>query len=263
MAPKTILVIEDNELNLKLVIGLLTIGNFNSLSAPDAETGIHLARMHRPDLILMDIQLPGLDGLSATRMIKSDEKLKHIPVVALTSYAMQGDDQKAQAAGCDGYVTKPIDTRTFNKIVESFFEAASYDKETLEESIQSRPLILIVDDEPKNIKLLRAKLSKTPYQIEQAVSGFEAIEKAQTLLPDLILLDVMMPEIDGYEVARRLKTDPKLNLTPIIMVTSLDSADAKAKGMNAGAEEFMTKPIHTEELMARINSMIQLKPCEQ
>jgi len=263
MAPKTILVIEDNELNLKLVKGLLAIGKFNSLSAPDAETGIHLARMHHPDLILMDIQLPGLDGLSATRMIKSDETLRHIPVVALTSYAMQGDDQKAQAAGCDGYVTKPIDTRTFNKILESYFKATSHDKGELKESIRSKPLILIVDDEPKNIKLLRAKLSKTPYQIEQAVSGFEAIEKAQTLLPDLILLDVMMPGMDGYEVARRLKADPKLNLTPIILVTSLDSAEAKAKGMNAGAEEFMTKPIHTGKLMARINSMIQLKSCEQ
>jgi two-component system cell cycle response regulator len=207
----------------------------------------------------MDIQLPGLDGLSATRMIKSDEKLKHIPVVALTSYAMQGDDQKAQAAGCDGYVTKPIDTRTFNKIVESYFKVVPHDNEVPAQSIRSRPLILIVDDEPKNIKLLRAKLSKTPYQIEQAINGLEAIKKAQTLLPDLILLDVMMPEIDGYEVARRLKTDPKLNITPIIMVTSLDSADAKVKGMKAGAEEFMTKPIHTEKLMARIDSMIQFR----
>ena len=259
MASKTILVIEDNELNLKLVKGLLTIGKFNTLSASDAETGIHLARRHHPDLILMDIQLPGLDGLSATRMIKADETLKYIPVVALTSYAMQGDDRKAHEAGCDGYVTKPIDTRTFNKILESYLQAASRNKNILKKSIRKKPIILIVDDEPKNIKLLKAKLSRTPYQIEQAVNGFEAIEKAQTVLPDLILLDVMMPEMDGYEVARRIKADPKLSLTPIIMVTSLDGSDDKAKGMKAGAQDFMTKPVHTMELMTRINSVIQLR----
>lgn len=276
MAPVTILVVEDNELNLKLVKGLLTLGKFDTLTAPDAETGIELARRHKPDLILMDIQLPGLDGLSATRVIKSDAQLEHIPVVALTSYAMHGDDQKAKAAGCNGYVTKPIDTRNFTKIIESFLEPKSHlypkfrpDSKSQPNSKSGRnpspkksgrqkPVILIVDDEPKNVKLLVARLSNGPYQLEQAFSGAEALEKAKNLLPDLILLDVMMPEIDGYEVTRRLKSNSELKQIPIIMVTSLDSAEDKVKGMAAGAEEFLTKPVHTIELKARINSMIRL-----
>ena len=117
MESKSILVIEDNALNMKLVRSLLQIGKYNVLEAMNAETGIQLARENMPDLVLMDIQLPGMDGLTATRIIKSDPKLQDIPVVALTSYAMQGDDEKAKLAGCTGYIAKPIDTRSFLDIV--------------------------------------------------------------------------------------------------------------------------------------------------
>ena len=100
MKTKTILVIEDNKLNMKLVNGLVKIGKYRMLEAIDAESGIELIREQRPDLVLMDIQLPGMDGLSATKIIKEDPDLKDIPIVALTSYAMQGDEEKALAAGC-------------------------------------------------------------------------------------------------------------------------------------------------------------------
>lgn len=108
-----VLIIEDNELNMKLVVTLLKIANYEVIETGDAETGIQLARLHRPALILMDIQLPGIDGLTATRILKGDESLRDIPVIALTSYAMQGDEEKAREAGCDGYIPKPINTRHF------------------------------------------------------------------------------------------------------------------------------------------------------
>jgi len=120
MAKKTVLVIEDNEMNMKLVRSLLQIGKYSILEAIDAESGIQLAREHHPDLILMDIQLPGLDGLSATRKIKNDQAVKDICVVALTSYAMQGDEEKTRNAGCAGYIAKPIDTRSFLETVGQF-----------------------------------------------------------------------------------------------------------------------------------------------
>ena len=120
MEDKTVLVIEDNGLNMKLVRSLLGIGKYRVLEAVDAEAGIKLAREHPPDLILMDIQLPGMDGLEATRIIKEDPALKDIPVIALSSYAMKNDEEKAQAAGCEGYITKPIDTRNFLKTVAEY-----------------------------------------------------------------------------------------------------------------------------------------------
>ena len=120
MANGTVLVIEDNEMNMKLVRSLLQIGKYNVLEASDAENGIKLAQEHHPDLILMDIQLPGMDGLTATREIKNDPAVKDISIVALTSYAMQGDEEKARDAGCVGYIAKPIDTRSFLETVGQF-----------------------------------------------------------------------------------------------------------------------------------------------
>jgi len=122
MSNKKILVIEDNELNMKLVRGLLTLGEYSILEAADAETGIKMAHKHRPDLILMDIQLPGMDGLEATHIISNDVDIQDIPIIAVTSYAMHGDEEKAKLAGCAGYVTKPIDTRNFLNVISKFLD---------------------------------------------------------------------------------------------------------------------------------------------
>ena len=122
METKTILVIEDNELNMKLVKGLVSIGKYHLLEAPDAESGIQLIRERQPDLVLMDIQLPGMDGLSATKILKEDPNFKDIPFVALTSYAMEGDKEKALEAGCVGYITKPIDTRNFLETLSQYLK---------------------------------------------------------------------------------------------------------------------------------------------
>lgn len=120
MGDKTILVIEDNEMNMKLVRTLLQIGKYRVLEANDAETGISMAQRYLPDLIMMDIQLPAMDGLTASRLIKEDPVTRDIPVVALTSYAMQGDEEKARESGCIGYMSKPIDTRRFLKLIRQY-----------------------------------------------------------------------------------------------------------------------------------------------
>jgi CheY-like chemotaxis protein len=120
MQGKRVLVIEDNALNMKLVRSLLQLDAYEVKEAADAESGIELLRDDGADLVLMDIQLPGMDGLEATRRIKSHASLKDVPVVALTSYAMQGDEEKAKEAGCVGYIPKPIDTRTFLSTIAQF-----------------------------------------------------------------------------------------------------------------------------------------------
>jgi two-component system, cell cycle response regulator len=256
MNNKTILVIEDNELNLKLVRALLQRGSFQVLEAGNAETGLALARSGRPDLILMDIQLPGMDGLTATRLLKKDPELKKIPVAALTSYAMEGDVEKAKEAGCNGYITKPIDTRNFLDTVRKFMQ----DSVPLSPGISGRQSykqkILIVDDEPLNVNLLQAHLLQNKYETLCASSGPEALEKTAQNSPDLILLDVMIPGMDGYEVTRRLKKDPQSQEIPVILITALGGEDAKRKGLEAGADEFLNKPIHKAELLARVRSLI-------
>ena len=110
---KTVLIVEDNELNMKLFHDLLEAHGYHTVGTRNGIDAMDLARRHRPDLILMDIQLPEVSGLEVTKWLKDDAELKAIPVVAVTSYAMKGDREKALAAGCAGYVTKPIDKNTF------------------------------------------------------------------------------------------------------------------------------------------------------
>ncbi len=114
---KTILVVEDSRINMDLVSSMLKKQQYEVLEAMDADTGIEMARMKHPDLILMDIQLPGMDGLTAAGMLKQDAATQDIPVIALTALAMKGDKDKILAGGCDGYIAKPVHYREFlNKI---------------------------------------------------------------------------------------------------------------------------------------------------
>lgn len=112
-----ILVIEDNAANMKLAVFLLEKAGHQALQATDAEEGIRLAHERLPQLILMDVQLPGMDGLSATRLLKADAATRAIKVVALTALAMSGDREKIEAAGCDGYIAKPIRYQAFLQVV--------------------------------------------------------------------------------------------------------------------------------------------------
>jgi two-component system, cell cycle response regulator DivK len=109
----TILVIEDNPTNMTLAVFLLQSAGHTVLSATDAEAGLTLAREAHPTLILMDIQLPGMDGLEATALLKGDEATRAIPVIALTALAMKGDEERIRAAGCDGYIAKPMRYQEF------------------------------------------------------------------------------------------------------------------------------------------------------
>jgi CheY-like chemotaxis protein len=115
-----ILVVDDNPTNLKLASQVLEVAGYQVDQAEDAEQAQELLQHMTPDLILMDIALPRMDGLTLTRKLKADEKLKHVPVIAMTAFAMKGDDRKALDAGCDGYITKPIDTRKFSQQVSAF-----------------------------------------------------------------------------------------------------------------------------------------------
>ncbi len=115
-----ILVVEDQEDNRRIMRDLLTSAGYEMIEALTGESGVERAEADRPDLILMDIQLPGLDGYEATRRIKANPALRQIPVIAVTSYALSGDEQKAHDAGCDGYVAKPFSPRALLATIRTF-----------------------------------------------------------------------------------------------------------------------------------------------
>ena len=120
MTGATILVVDDHPLNLALLEHLLTIDGYRVRTAADADSAVASIDEVRPDLILMDLQLPGVDGFELTRRLKARPDLAGVPVVAVTSYAMSGDEVRARAAGCDGFLSKPIDAATFPTLVEQF-----------------------------------------------------------------------------------------------------------------------------------------------
>jgi two-component system cell cycle response regulator DivK len=120
-----VLVVEDNPANMTLATFLLKSVGHSVLPATDAESGLTLARSEQPDLILMDIQLPGMDGLQATALLKADQATRDIPVIALTALAMKGDEARIRAAGCDGYIGKPLAYRDFLATIASHLVKAS------------------------------------------------------------------------------------------------------------------------------------------
>jgi two-component system cell cycle response regulator DivK len=123
LAGEPILIVDDNAVNLKLVRVLLAKEGYETRTASDANEALSILQTFTPRLILMDIQLPGMDGLQLTKQLKADERTRDIVIVALTAYAMKGDEEKSKAAGCDGYITKPIDTRTMPATLRGFLDA--------------------------------------------------------------------------------------------------------------------------------------------
>jgi putative two-component system response regulator len=126
-------------------------------------------------------------------------------------------------------------------------------------NIEYQPKVLIVDDEPKNLKLLQAMLTHLNYDVVLADNGNEALAKIDRVDIDLVLLDVMMPELDGFETCRHIKNNPKTQMIPVVLVTALDDMNSKIKGIESGADDFLTKPVNRIELIARTQSLIRLK----
>ena len=260
MDGKKILIIEDDEKNTKLMRVILEREGYRILSTTEARSGIDMAREHRPFLILMDIQLPGLDGLSATRMIKLDPVTRDIPVVGVSAHAMEEDIEKALKAGCNGYITKPIDVHSFmERISEAVMKKDQKCARPGDVSTARTKRILVVDDNPLNVKLFSSKLAREGYETVPAYDGREALARVLEEPTDIVLLDLMMPVMDGFEVLEKLKSNPKTKNIPVIVITALTEAEERLNKLEAKADELLAKPVSTIELLMRVKSMLHLR----
>jgi CheY-like chemotaxis protein len=122
MAGETILVVEDNPMNMELITDILEAQGYDVKQATTGADAIKIVQSDIPDMILMDIQLPGLDGLTVTAIIKDDPRTREVPIIALTAHAMRGDEEKAREAGCDNYISKPIDTRQLPLTIRAYLD---------------------------------------------------------------------------------------------------------------------------------------------
>lgn len=271
MAGQRVLVIEDNALNMELVLALLEQTDCIALQATNAETGIELAKSESPQVILMDVSLPGMDGLTAVSVLKGNDATRHIPIIVLTAHAMRGDEAKAIEAGCDGYLTKPIDTQDLLRNVERFITPSNNHVPHAAPApvaicTAETKRVLIVDDDEVNRDLLEGLLESLGHQAESVTDGHEALARLKTghalPLPDLVLLDVMMPGINGFEVAQAIRQDPAISDLPIVMVTALSSNKDRLDAVEAGANDFIAKPIDKTELRVRTASLLRMKEAQ-
>lgn len=247
MAGERILVVEDNETSMKLFRDVLQAKGYSTLEATTGEDAVELAQTLDPALVLMDVQLPGIDGIEALAQLRGDERTSAIPVVALTAQAMRGDSERFLDVGFDGYLSKPVDVVELIRVVEST-------------AIASDPpaKILVVDDVPENVRLLEAVLVHRGYEVVTATDGPAALDVVETEEPDLILLDVMMPGLDGYAVCSQLRANHATAALPVIMVTSSVGQERK-KAIEAGADDFIPKPFNHDELLTRVRSLLRIK----
>src|SRR2546426_6318339 len=176
MAGELILIVEDNEKNRKLERDVLQAKGYRTIEAETGEDAVRLAGERLPALVLMDIQLPGIDGIAALRQLRADSVTRAIPVIAVTASVMTHDRQKIMAAGFDGYQPKPIRVKEF---LEAVRDARA--------EVTMSAKILVVDDTPQNVKLLADLLTAKGYAVVRASSGVQALEKVEKETPDLVL----------------------------------------------------------------------------
>lgn len=259
--PAHILIIEDNPANLELMTYLLEAHGFGTRTAIDGEAGLEAAAQETPELIICDLQLPGLSGYQVVQRLKADPILRGVPVVAVTAFAMVDDRQKAIGAGFDGYVAKPIDPEKFISQLQAFVPSggrgpAAPATPAAEPMTGKRSLgrtVLVVDDRPVNLELASSLLEASGYEVRTARSMAEGLRLARETLPDLILSDIVMQDGSGYDFLREAKSDPRLREIPFVFITStMTSEGARKKGLALGARKFLFRPVDPQDLIREI-----------
>jgi len=262
-----ILLIEDNVANLELILYLLDAFGYATCHSLTGEAGIASAQSENPDLILCDIQLPDINGSIVVQRIKAIPELQNVPVIAVTAYAMVGDQDRLVASGFDGYISKPIVPETFVRDVERLLspEKRSGSTPDVHKSSGSfvrksarRHTILVVDDSPINRELIRSTLEPSGYQLILARDAMEALAFLKETTPSLIVSDLHMPKITGKDFLKMVKNNPDLKDIPFLVITSSMQEDTERTiCLELGAKGYIRRPIEPEALLKEVSSCIQ------
>jgi DNA-binding response OmpR family regulator len=278
-----ILLVEDNEMNQDMLTRRLLRRGYEVVCAMDGQTGVSMASSEQPDLILMDMSLPIMDGWAATRVLKADPKTRSIPIIALTAHAMVGDRQKSMDAGCDDYDTKPVELARLLSKVETLLASSKIETKVEDRSIveadseviavsqkvislpnivrsidPTAATILIIDDIETNRDMLGRRLERAGYTVILAEGGRQGIELIDRQPIDLVLLDIMMPDFNGIETLKSIRTKYSMAQLPVIMATAKDRSEDMLQAFDLGANDYVTKPIDLPIVLARIQSHLRL-----
>ncbi|HEV8231662.1 MAG TPA: response regulator, partial [Thermoanaerobaculia bacterium] len=259
-----ILVVEDSPDIRVLIRLLLEAAGHEVLTAADGRAGADAARTERPDLVLMDLSLPVLSGWEAAREIKGDATTSSIPVLAVTAHAMHGDRERALAAGCDGFIAKPIDEEAFEPLVRSYLHRPADESPSFELATEPAPRasgpepgrILVVDDHEEVAQLIKHDLEGEGHEVVVARTLEDAVAVAtEDHSIDLAIVDVMLGRASGYDLTADLVARSGEYL-PVLLMTAGEID--REKGFAAGADDFIAKPLDASELVARARSLIRV-----
>lgn len=263
-----ILLVEDNEMNRDLISRKLKRQGFEVVLAVDGAEGIEKANDERPDLVLMDMGLPILDGYAATRLLKGNEQTRSIPVIGLSAHAMSGDADKALEAGCDDYDTKPVEWERLLPKIRQALEAAHTRSvvptetatTTLGSGVAVGPppaRVLVVDDSPMHLEVLTRRLAELGYAAETAEGALAAWQRLAAKPFDAVLLDVTLPSTSAKEMLGQLKSDGRQGDIPVLVTCPIDAVDEAIGCLQIGADDFVPQPFHGEVLAARLGSSLE------
>ncbi len=274
-----VLVVDDFEAMRKVTVNQLRqIGVERIQTAKDGAEALRLLKSHTFDVVLSDWNMPVMTGIELLKAMRADSKLFALPFVLITAEAERHKVEEAISTGVTSMLLKPYSPKQLLVRVEKALTwkprqpsqttvaaavpspaAASHPQKSVDPAgdEDARPTILIVDDTPDNLMLL-SQLFRGEYRVRLAQSGAKALEFVTSdSPPDLVLLDIMMPGMDGFEVAQRMREHPTSESIPIIFVTAMTSADARIKGLDLGAVDFITKPIDPETLKPRVRNFMR------
>jgi len=276
--PKSkILIVDDEPLNVKLLAAMIPSDQYDTVLAYSGEEALKIVTDVPPDLILLDIMMPGLTGYEITRILKSDPESQDIPIVLVTAFGGTDFEIKGLEAGADEFLNKPVNKTELLARVKSLLRLRRYkqqikartcsidsivhqnkDKNCLENEI-NLPSILIVEDNKIDEKLIQRYLQGEPYQIKFAKDGEEAVSRAQQERIDVILLDLILPRKNGFEVCSILKEmNPTRNIQ-IVAITGLSDLESKLKGIELGFDDYLIKPVNMHILRTRVKALVKKK----
>lgn len=261
MENEKVLLVDDDQEFVEAIKTALVNSGFNVETEIDGEAGLKKARKNKPDIVILDIMMPKKDGYSVCYELKNNEDTSSIPVLMLTSlgdesHGKDGVVSLAKGHKAEGVLEKPIEVDALVDKVKELLKAAKSKKKN-----NQKIKILIIDDDLDFLDAVKTILEENDYLVISAYSGEEGLRAVSQHQPDLILLDVMLPEIDGYAVCKELKENKKTRVIPVIMLTSIgyhlsDPDYAKAMAVTHEADDFIEKPVEAKELISRIRKFV-------
>ena len=253
-----ILLVDGQTSNILLLKILFTNEGCNVCTANTGEECIELAHREIPDVILLNILLPDINGFDVTMKLKTDPVTKDIPIIFLTALNTPVDMVRGYQVGAADYLVKPFNKEELLCRITHQFILGKLSKFVLgnPKDTARKKKIMVVDDVMSNVLLVKILLTNEGYDVCTAGSGMECVESASKEKPDIILLDVMMPDLSGFDATVMLKKDPNTWDIPIMFLTALNNSKDLVHGFKIGASDFLSKPFNKEELIVRVKSVL-------